>query len=230
MRNGTKKLRYKIIGLLALAWVWMVPVHAQDNTSDYFEGVVEYRMRVEGSDLPPEVVSKIPRSFKIYMKDAASRLEMSTDLSDITVLANNSRKEAFTLMHILGNKLAIKTDSAEFEKALGNLGKYEIKYLSEEKTIMGYPCQKALIIRGNPADTSYFWYTNELLPLFPSSNQFLPQGNWFPMEVHATHQGVRTTLSVQSIEKRPLKDNLFIVPEDYQVIEQGKIRERLLGL
>ncbi|MFS8615799.1 MAG: hypothetical protein FWJ85_03165 [Solitalea sp.] len=215
---------------LALTWILHGGVIAQHKPGSYFEGVVEYTMQVEGTDLSPELASKIPRGFTLYLKDASSRLEMATDLTDLTVLADNADRSAITLMTIMGKNLAIRTDSTQLNKALGEIGKFDIHYLPDEKTILGYPCKKAILLRKNTADTTVLWYTTALRPIFPSSNQFLPNGNWFPMEVQATHQGARTTLRVRTIDKGPVEDSLFVVPEGYRIIEQGKIREQLLGL
>lgn len=214
--------------LLILAIVLTCGLHtaaAQEN----FEGIIEYRMQVEGNDLSPEIVNMIPKQFTIYLKNAHSRLEMQTGMSDITVLGDNASNSAVTLMDIMGNKVAIKTDSTQLNKAMEQVGEYEIQYLDDEKEIMGYDCKKAIIIRGTPADTSEVWYTKELLPIYPAATKFLPEGNWFPMMVHAKQHGVETTVTVQKISEGPLEDSLFKIPEGYKIVEQANILDHLKG-
>lgn len=232
--------------ILALTFIlsWGISLHAQSDKKSArsekesarsnpagksnFEGIVEYSMQFEGKDLSPEIRSMMPKEFTIYVKNSHSRLEMQTGMTDITVLGDNVSNSAVTLMNIMGNKVAIKTDSTQLNKALGQIGKFEIQYLEGKKEILGYDCKKALIIR--ESDTSEVWYTNELLPIYPAVNQFLPEGDWFPMEVRASQHGVGTIVTVEAIKEIPLADSLFEVPEGYKVMEQDMIRQKLQGL
>lgn len=193
---------------------------APTAAEEHFEGIIRYGMQVEGQDISPEVKAMIPKEFTIYLKDARSRLEMQTSMSNVTVLGDNSNNNAITLMDVMGQKLAIKTDSAQLNEVMGRFGEYEIRHVDGEKEILGYHCKKALIIRNDAADTSEVWYTNELLPVYPNVSQFLPKGNWFPMEVHAVQEGVETVLTVEEISEKRLDDSLFKVPEGYKIMQR----------
>ncbi|WP_158640620.1 DUF4412 domain-containing protein [Anseongella ginsenosidimutans] len=222
MRNN---LSFKAIALAAML-LCCLNATAQTN----FEGTVEYGVQVEAKDLSPEMQSMMPREFTIYLKDPHTRLEIQTAMSEIIVLGDNEKNSAVTLMSILGNKMAVKTDSAQVNEALEQLGAYEIRYIDEKKEILGYDCRKALIIREASSDTSELWYTKELLPVYVPGNQFLPKGDWFPMQVHSKQNGVNTTITVQSIDQGPLEESLFEIPEGYKMIEQDAVRQALMGL
>lgn len=223
MKNNTLILK----GCMCLfpAVLFYTGIFAQNS----FEGIIEYDMEVQGNDITPEIASRMPKESIIYVKNTLSRVEIKTGVSDITVIADNAANSATTLMNILGNKLAVKVDSADINKAVEQLGEYEIKYLDEKRKIAGYNCEKALIIRQNAADTSTVWYTRELPAIYTSMTRGLPKIDGFPMEVTTVQNGINVKMTVREIKEQPVDAALFEIPSDYKIVEQDKLQSELMG-
>lgn len=198
----------------------------------HFEGTVTYDMTISGTELSPQLTHLLPNGFTLYVKGSRSRLEISSGLSEVTVIGDNASGSAVTLMNLMGKKLAVKTDSTQVNEALDKLGEYKIVHLDGGKQILGYACKKAFLIRQDSisADTSTVWYTEELPPFDVVSNQFLPDmSDWFPMEVHTRKDGTSMTISVQEIKKTSPEAALFEVPPEYRIVDQEEVRRKLTG-
>lgn len=198
----------------------------------HFEGTVTYDMTISGTEVSPQLIHLLPDGFTLYVKGSRSRLEISSGMSEVTVIGDNASGSAVTLMDLMGKKLAIKTDSTQVNEALDKLGEYRIVHVDGGKQILGYACKKAFLIRQDAAsaDTSTVWYTEELPPFDVVSNQFLPNmSDWFPMEVHTRKDGTSMIISVQEIKKNSLETELFEVPPDYHLVDQEEMRRKLTG-
>lgn len=194
-----------------------------------FEGKIIYDMEVNSPDIPPEAASMMPKEAVIYIKDKLSRVEMDMAMSKLTVIADNERNTATSLVNVMGKKIAVQPDSAKVAEAIEKIGKYEIKYLNESKDIAGYSCKKALIILNDGADTSTIWYTKDIPAVKTSMNQHLPQVDGFAMSMTAKQQGVDMKMTVREVHRETVDDSLFEIPEDYEIIKQDEIQQKLMG-
>ncbi len=183
---------------------------------------------VEG--MPPEAAAYMAGSgMTIWVKGDHSRSEMTLGMmGKNTTISNQKTKEVVTLMDMMGQKYMIKSTAADASKE--KAPDVKITYLNETKTIAGYKCKKAQMTvtdkdgKSQPVDV---WYTEEL-------NNYVPEDGFkgfkgMPMEYQIAKNGMKMNISVTSISKEAVADNMFTIPEGYKETTKEEMQKGMKG-
>jgi GLPGLI family protein len=205
----------KLTTLFALCFSLLLS--AQD-----FEGVIEYEITYEELDdqmKPYEAM--MPKSSTVEIKGDMARVitpNPATGGSN-TVITNSKTQEAITLMDIMGNKVALKSDAEAKDE-----DNPEVEYEEETKEIQGYTCKKATVEADGTEMTIY--YTEEL-PSINLDNTGSIKG--FPMELTMENSMMTMVQKVKSMERKEVKEIKMEVPKDYKLVTKEELKEMFGG-
>ena len=145
------------ITVLLISFLFCLTAIAQDE----FSGEVTYEISYEDLDDQIKAMeSMLPKSMTVEMRDGMSKTIQPNAMGGETiVIVNNENGETLTLLNIMGNKMAIKSNANDKEDEEGNV---EVEYTEETKEIAGYECKKAIATTEDGTEV-IIYYTNELI-------------------------------------------------------------------
>lgn len=201
------------------------------NSQD--QGTVEFRVKLEGP-VPEHMAILDGATLKIIYK--GERRYTETQMKQMKTIVVESPDETLVLIDRMGQKTMIrnknKTDDDSYESEKDE-DAYDISYTNETKTILGYPCKKAILKLRNANDENDIeyeevWYT-EKLPNFMLIGKGLGEGlesadvkykdlKGCPLEFKLVRKdGTIMTISVTKLSFDPVADDVFNVStEGYQ--------------
>ncbi|MBL0310609.1 MAG: DUF4412 domain-containing protein [Bacteroidetes bacterium] len=163
----------------------------------------------------------------IYFKGDRSRIETKTSMGDVVVLNNRADGSMYTLMNLMGKKIAMKMEEGDMEAVKASLHpedndkakEPEVKLTSETKKIADYKCKKALVTypsENGEKVQGEVWYTDQIG--FSGPREFKIKGiEGFPMEFSYNARGISVKMTCTSVESVPVKDDKFQIPDDYTI-------------
>ncbi len=206
-----KLFKISICILLALP---MVSAVAQS-----FEGVITYKISYE--NLPKEMAgyeSMLPKESISTIKGHMYKMEqpLSMGMKQVTIM-DNQAESGILLMDMMGKKSAIVLDKESREKFEEDKPEPDITYVDETKDIAGYNCKKALIkLPGNENEgTLEVYYTDKIM--HEDMNQ-VKGLKGFPLQYSTNTGQFIMTLTAQSVDKKKVSEEEFVVPEGYEHI------------
>lgn len=220
-------MKKSLFTLVALLFTVTSAVFAQSKIT---EGKVTYSITLPNNlkDEDKMIAAAMGKDQVIYFKGTKSRAETKSSMGEVVVLTNSEEKTFYTLMNMMGKKIAMKAEEGDMEMVremlAGDNGdkksdKPEVKITKETKKIAGYKCTKALVtypdMNGEKMDGEV-WFTDEVG--FVNPREFkLKEINGFPMEFTYGARGMKIKMTCTGVEAMKVSDDKFVVPEDYTV-------------
>jgi hypothetical protein len=202
---------------------------AQDKTSNFKEGVIQYKIEVEGA---AEYSPFVENSFiNLYLKDDNVNMDISIMGGMATFqLINNIQNDLVTLLMDVPafyEKTAIgldknsnvfkelnpeKTKNKAPEKAA------DVQYFkNKKKRIAKYPCYKAEMPMNDGSNGKITVYlTDKLRPAaMESIEKTMGKMEGFPMAFEMVVEGYVLRITAVDVDKRMVEKEIFEVPESY---------------
>lgn len=219
--NFKTEIMKKISLLLAL--IFSIGLFAQDD----FSGIISYEISYEDmNDQMKQMESMLPKSMTVEIKDGMSKTIQPNAMGGETiVISDNNSGESLTLMNMMGNKIALKTEKEDLEDAQEE-NDIEIEYLDETMEIAGYECKKALIT-ANDGSEVVVYYTNELPSANVSSN--IKQIDGFPMQMEISQEMFTMITKVTEVNETKVKKIKMEVPSDYDLKTKEELQKMMGG-
>ena len=220
-------MKKSFAAFIVLLFAVTSPVFAQSKIT---EGKVTYSItlpdNLKGDD--KMIANAMGKEQVIYFKGTRSRAETKSSMGEVVVLTNSEEKVFYTLMNLMGKKIAMKAEEGDMEMVREMLGgdngnkksdKPEVKITKETKKIAGYKCTKALVtypdMNGEKMEGEV-WFTDEVG--FVNPREFkVKEINGFPMEFTYGARGIKIKMSCSGVEAMKVPDDKFVIPEDYTI-------------
>lgn len=188
-------------------------------TAQSFEGVITYKISYD--NLPEEMAayeSMLPKESISTIKGHMYKMEQpsSMGMNQVTIM-DNEAESGILLMEMMGKKSAIVLDKESREKFEEDQTEPEITYVDETKDIAGYTCKKALIKLPDSKNSGSLevYYTDKILNLDMNQVKGL---KGFPLQYSTDAGQFIITMTAQSVEKKKISEEEFVVPEGYEHI------------
>lgn len=132
----------KLFSLVMLLMTGPVIVFAQKTIA---EGTIVYDMVIQtGNTAPQKGDALAGATTTVYLKGNNSRTDMVSSLGNETTIHNGKSGNAVILKEFSGQKLMIKLSKENWEEKNKAYNGTRFELTSEEKTIAGYNCKKAI--------------------------------------------------------------------------------------
>ena len=194
--------------LLALSWI---QTHAQQA----FEGTLFIEVLSADS-------SEIPKmDFEIKLNGSMARMNIhSANIEDYSLIINYDTGESIMLKTHNGEKIAVRgmktlVEPGSFNSENGKL-----------KKVAGYFCRKGKVTTNEGSSLVYY------STAFNSPAQFFGAYSNVPgliLELHLSKEGNEQVIRTKKLSKRKVKDDEFIVPNEYREMNESEY-ELLLPL
>ena len=212
-----KKITYLLIAVFAIS-LSSCSLFKNDKP---FKGYIKYSIDYEG-DVDEATLAQLPTSTKEYYKDHKVRKENETAMGGIYTISDNANMEIIMLLDIMGQKLAVKQDSADLKEAFAEIGEIEVNPTGETKEILGYNAKKVEIEVEDNIFTAYT--TTEIKS--PANAHLADQFKNVEgviLEYSVTQRGITSTYTATELEKEKVADEMFTIPEDYELKTQEEL-------
>jgi len=206
---------------LILALLMSTLMYAQES----FEGKVDYELSYEDMNEQVKAMeSMLPKKSMVHVKGEISKTTTPNGMgSETIVYSNKATGESITLMDMMGNKIALRSNLDD----LKDESQPEIEYSEETKEILGYKCKKAIIsTEGSEIEVEVF-YTEELPNI--QSNPMSNGIKGLPMQISIEMEPYTIIQTVKKIEKVKVKKLKFEVPSDYKEMTQDELKKMMGG-
>ena len=199
--HKTEKMK-KIFLTLALALLSSVGAFAQLD-----QGSVSYQMDFTSDDPEMEMVIGMMSGshMDLYFKGENTRADVAMgSMMSMSTISNSKTENFLMLMDIsmMGMKNGVKSTLGEMEKMNEEEEpKTEVQLLDETKTILGYPCKKAVVTSEDGMETT-FWYTEDIQVNKRGQNYLNEKVPGFPLEYEILQGGMIIKMVATSFEKK----------------------------
>jgi len=194
---------------------------AQKGKSSAFEGSISYNIEYL-TELDAATKAQAPSEIIQFYKGNKVRIEQITPMGKVVVIADSDSKEQIVLLDLMGQKMALKTSKEETLEAMSDMTKPTINETSETKKIAGYTCKKIEVVFESSTET--FWTTEEIEVNDPNWNQPWSNIKGLLMEYSQTQNDITSKIVAKEVKKSKVKDNMFAIPSDYQVMSMQEFR------
>lgn len=184
------------------------------------EGYIRYAMKMDakGSELSQQLFGLTET--KMYFKNGKSLSVTSTPLTTMKVL--NDEKGMLMLTEAGDYKIFVRKSRAELDQAKkksmeSKKAQIDIVYTQEKKTILGYPCTKAIITSaGAPGKDNKFivWFTEKISNaqgITQNYSDALTKLKGMPLEFDMDKNGTKIQMTVKEISSKPVPDATFVL-------------------
>lgn len=213
------------ISICILLTLPMVSAMAQS-----FEGVITYEISYD--NLPKEMAeyeSMLPKESISTIKGHMYKMEQPSTMGmkQVTIM-DNEAESGILLMEMMGKKSAIVLDKESREKFEKDQPEPEITYVDETKEIAGYTCKKALVQmpESQGSGSLEVYYTDKILDLDMNQVKGL---KGFPLQYTANTGQFLMTMTAQSVDKKKISEEEFVVPEGYEHITMEEFQKTFGG-
>lgn len=192
-----------------------------------FKGVITYKIAIEGTSVTDEMRNMMPKTMTMTIMGNKSKSEMVMSMGKTTSISDGDKKETITLMDMMGQKIAIKSNSDEINAEIAKSPKMKVEITGETKDILGYSCKKAVVT--NPEDNSeiYVFFTDELGSNYLNfDNPMFKDINGAMLEFEIPNEQFTMKFSAVSVEKKNVNASEFEIPDGYQI----KTKEEMQGM
>jgi len=194
---------------------------AQSN----FEGKIIYTITY--TDMPAEMKgyeAMLPKDITIQIKGNKSRVEQNQMMGKNVVVSDMDQKNGFMEMDMGGQKLRMNISTAEFTDESNKMS--NIEYLDETKTILGYPCKKAIMKDESGQLAMTVYYTDKINN--KAQMEFIGLKG-FPLEYSMTQQNMSMQMVVTDISEEVISDAIFEKSDGYKDISQADLQKMMGG-
>lgn len=191
-----------------------------------FEGQITYAIDYK-SEVDPQMKAQLPTEIVMFIKGTNTRMEQISPMGKVVVINNSQTKLQSVLLDIMGQKYALKTTAEETEKSLAEMEKATVAATTETKTIAGQNCVKYdITFKGK---TESYWATKELDLITPNWNMPWSEVPGILMEYTQEQGEVKQSIIAKEVKKEKVKDSMFEVPAEYQVMSMEEFKSMFGG-
>lgn len=209
----------KVLSIIAVALFICTVTIAQKLT----QGKIVYNIEWESPEINEEMKAMLPTEGVVYFKDKNSRMEMSMGMmGDNVTISDGKKNETISYMNMMGNKMGIKSTTADIEKMRGS-EKPKITKTSEIKTIAGYKCNQAILeTKGQKFE---MWYTKDIAAANSISNSY--EGiDGFLMQFTMDQKGMFMKMTCKSVEQQSIADDMFTPLTGYEIMTVDEMQKK----
>lgn len=171
--------------------------------------------------------AQLPTEIVMFIKGTNTRMEQISPMGKVVVINNSQTKLQSVLLDIMGQKYALKTTAEETEKSLAEMEKATVAATTETKTIAGQNCVKYdITFKGK---TESYWATKELDLITPNWNMPWSEVPGILMEYTQEQGEVKQSIIAKEVKKEKVKDTMFVVPAEYQVMSMEEFKSMFGG-
>lgn len=211
----------KISIILVCLTLWTYTI-SQD-----FIGKISYDIDYDLDEHMESQRSMLPTQMTTFISKNASRIEQETMIGVQTVISNHKNNSSVLLMNLMGQKVSINIPYNEDKKENKEVN---IKYLEDEKMIVGYACKKAIYssYSSKKEDTISIivYYTPEISAKY---NQQFKELKGLPLEYSVITQGMTLNFVANEIIQQKVAKSLFKTPKDYNSMSLEDFQKMMGG-
>jgi GLPGLI family protein len=196
-----------------------------------FSGVIVYNITY-GDDVDAQTAAMMPKTMKIIIKGNKSRMEMSMGgMGTTVVIFDADKKDAITLMDMMGQKYAMTMTTEEIEAQNTDVPDVDVDVTGETKEIAGYKCKKAIIKeKGDSGREHIVYFTDELgSGALNYNNPTYKNIDGVMLEYSSAEEGMSMKFSAIKVEKKKVSDKDFEIPEGYKVMTMDEFKNMFGG-
>lgn len=187
------------------------------------EGYILFEITYPETDAGSLMAGILPNEMIFRFKDnrTVGSLTAGMGVFKTELMAFPETKTVFQLVKLMNQKYALRVDSNEIESLYSELPEMKIHFGDSTKMIAGYECKMAIVtFKDNIKDEFSIFYTEDIALV--NSNWCTPfhEINGVLLEYQVRKYNYEMRLTATSVVKEDVDETYFVVPEDYEEIDQ----------
>lgn len=234
--TNLKLIKMKILKPFAVLMMvsFLMPASQLIAGDKEFSGTIVYNITYPEGSIDPQMAAMMPKTMKVKIRDANSRMEMSMGMGSNITIFNSETKTGATLMDMMGQKMGMKITPEDLEKEIAENPQVTVTIVDETKEIAGYECQKAILrIKEKNSDKETevaVFYTDKLGSGGINYNNPMFKDIQGVMLEYTVKEGkIEMTFTAVSVEKGKVADSEFEIPEGYNLMTAEEFKSMLGG-
>lgn len=146
-----------------------------------------------------------------YIKGPNSRLDLETSMGKQSTIMQGKTGTVVLLKDYGVQHYLISLTPAQWEEVNARFNNSKLELIADTTTILGYPCQKAMITT-QEGITYSIWYTRSVMPAY---REFQQMGKTLPglmMEYEATLGSLKVRYRIKQLVTSPVPQAMFDIP------------------
>ncbi|PLX02320.1 MAG: hypothetical protein C0594_12075 [Marinilabiliales bacterium] len=187
------------------------------------EGIIEYDLTYPDDDNP--IVGLLPNTMILQFSDdkIAQKVESCFGMFKMGGIYDSNNASSVAYLKVLADKyLCVNEASFGYDE----YPDMQIKYIDEEKEIVGYKCKRAdITVPGGRIETFSVWYTDEIELV--NANFFNPFKD-IPgvlLEFQYEMFDITTSLKATKVEYVEVNNETFATPSDFKRVSKEEMEE-----
>ena len=201
------------------------PIQSNLFAQNNFEGKIIYAITY--TNMPPQMQgyeNMLPKDLTVHIKGNKSRVEQKQMMGSNIIVSDLDKKTGFMEMDMGGQKLRLNITTEEFisqSKIMSN-----IVYIDEAKTIVGYPCKKAIMSDSTGTRSMTVFYTEKIKN--QAQAEFVGLKG-FPLQYNVTQQNMTMEMIASEISEESVSHDIFNKSDGYQDITREDLQKMMGG-
>jgi len=188
---------------------------AANAQKKYTEGAITYNTSSAAGETESKILFRGDSSAQVIVAGPATIKLVTT--------VNHGYFAVLVDVPVASMKKAAVLTPDEIDQASEDIPKYTFTPTTETKQIAGYNCTKVLGKDAKAGDAE-IWVTNDIwAPVNTVSSAFAGAGG-FPVQITATQQGQKGTLTLKAITEQKVPMGTFAVTKDYDKITYDELK------
>jgi GLPGLI family protein len=209
-------MRERELFLFGMLFLFVLPaVRAQRTIS---EATIRYTITLQDAVDSAYKNLLIGATHTCYIKGPNSRLDLETSLGKQTTIIQGKTGEVVLLKEYGSQHYLIRLTPVQWEEENINFNTSKLELLTDTTTILGYPCQKA-IVTTKDGTAFAIWYTKAIVPAY---REFQQMGKTLPglmMEYEAQLGSLKVRYRISQLSVNPVPQALFDIPtKGYRIL------------
>ena len=218
-----KRISQILMGILILS-LWSCNSPEQSKEASNREGVIHYDIKYLDDPNEFAIITFLPNTMTYTFKENKSvqKVEGWGGVFRMIGIADSESGKVVALMKIIADKYMRKSKITENSIGYDPIDSLSITYTGDTKNIAGYSCKEAVAEADGQKYTLYF--TDEIHIKNPNWNTPFKNIDGVLLEYQIKLFGINTRITATKVEKIPIEDNAFDVPEGYALVPMDTIR------
>lgn len=188
------------------------------------QGTVTYAVAYNLPADQQSMAAMLPKEFKVVFKGDYSKFKMDMGMYATSIIFNSAKNETLSLTDVpmQGKKIAVKMNkdqSKKMRELQAGEQDFEVTPTTAQKKIAGYNCVKYLLKDKESGVQSEIWTTTDIQIPTNSLTSPINGVKGVPVEFSQDASGMKSKMTLKSIDESAVADIDFQVPTGYEVMD-----------
>lgn len=222
----------QILRITILFYSILLIYSCEDKSNVKSQGEIHYKVSYPKMDSDNFMKDFMPKKMIMKFKEDKyiTNLSAGMGMFKTNFICDLEHKEFTQMVKLINKKYMLKLGIEEIMVSMAKSPKFNIEFIPETKTVLGYECNQALITVDGCDDAFTVAYTDEINITNPNwANQFAII-NGVLLEYQYEKYDICMRFTANKIHFKEMKNEEFEIPNDYKQISEAEMNNEMIEI